>query len=341
MHAAPIQFTPLLVPKVWGGGRLASLGKAIPSEIAIGESWEIADLPDGGHSSVVADGPDAGRTLRSLLEESPESIMGAAPLNAEGRFPLLIKYLDACDNLSVQVHPDQAWADTHPDAHLKSEAWVVMDADPGSLIWAGVSPGTSAESMRASLEAGHVTDCLVSRDAVVGSCHTLPSGTCHALGKGVLVAEVQTTSDTTFRLWDWGRTGRQMHVEESLACIDFNTPPPPEVSPPPSPEGLVETMLADTPWFTMRRVDASEATTWRTDLDDAPMVLMCLRGTAHATTASGVARLTRGSTSLIPASAAEATLELGDHTAVLLAQPAAHRPDGSRNSLPANALHSR
>jgi len=324
MLDAPLQFKPILVPKVWGGRRLSSLGKDLPEGTPIGESWEIADLPGDGPSTEVQRGPLEGQTLRTLLESHQDEIMGRAALNAEGRFPLLIKFLDACDNLSVQVHPDANWAAAHEDAHLKSEAWVVMDAERGSHIWAGVAPGTSAASMRAKLEAGDVTDCLLSRDAVVGSCHTLPSGTCHALGKGVLVAEVQTTSDTTFRLWDWGRTSRQMHVAESLACIDFDSPPPPEVPPPPPPGGLAETMLADTPWFMMRRVDASEATTWRTDLNEAPMVLMCLQGTAHATSAGGVAHLTRGSTSLIPAAAAQATLELGDNAAVLLAQPAAH-----------------
>ena len=163
------------------------------------------------------------------------NLMGEAELSNEGRFPLLIKYLDACDNLSVQVHPDQAWAAANSDAHLKSEAWVVMDAAPGSLIWAGVKPGTTAASMQAALDTGTLTDTLLSREAQVGSCHALPSGTCHALGSGVLVAEVQTTSDTTFRLWDWGRVGRQMHVEQALACINYDTPPPDEVSMPVKP----------------------------------------------------------------------------------------------------------
>jgi mannose-6-phosphate isomerase len=257
MIDTPLLFTPILVPKVWGGRRLASLGKDLPAEKAIGESWELADLPGDGPCSVAAEGPLAGTSLRELLDTHQTDIMGTVPLNPQGRFPLLIKFLDACDNLSVQVHPDQQWADTHPGAHLKSEAWVVMDAAPGSRIWAGTVPGTTAGSMQAALDSGTLTDTLQWRAAAVGACHDLPSGTCHALGKGVLVAEVQTTSDTTFRLWDWGRTGRTMHVAESLACINFTTPPPPEVlAPEVLPEGITETSLTDTPWFTLRSADA-------------------------------------------------------------------------------------
>jgi len=321
MLDAPLQFDPILVPKVWGGRRLEALGKSLPDGESVGESWEIADLPGDGPTSVVAAGPLEGVTLRSLVEEHQSELMGAAPLSGEDRFPLLIKYLDACDNLSVQVHPDEAWAASHPDAYLKSEAWVVMDAEPGSRIWAGVSPGATAETMQAALEAGTLTDQLLWRDARVGSCHTLPSGTCHALGTGVLVAEVQTTSDTTFRLWDWGRSGRTMHVEESLACIDFASPPPDEVQPAPGTDGLAETLLADTPWFVMRRVDAVEATNWRSELGDAPMVLMCLGGTAHATGPGGAARLQVGSTALLPAAMDKASVELGEGASLLVAQP--------------------
>ncbi len=321
MLDAPLQFHPILVPKVWGGRRLETLGKALPEGEAVGESWEVADLPGDGPTSVIASGPLEGRTLRSLVERHQDELMGNASLSGEDRFPLLIKYLDACDNLSVQVHPDEAWAATHSDAFLKSEAWVVMDALPGSRIWAGVKPGTTAASMQNLLDAERLTECLQWREAHVGSCHTLPSGTCHALGTGVLVAEVQTTSDTTFRLWDWGRTGRTMHVAESLACIDFETPPPDEVQPAAVTQGLAETRLADTPWFQMRRVDSAEPTNWRSDLHSAPMVLMCLAGTAHATGPGGSSRLRPGSTVLLPAAMEQASVEMGENASLLVAQP--------------------
>ncbi len=322
MLDTPIRFTPILIPKVWGGRRLEKLGKDLPPGVAVGESWELADLPGDGPSSVVAEGPFAGQSLREVLDTHHDSIMGGVSLNQEGRFPLLIKFLDARDNLSVQVHPDQAWADTHAGAHLKSEAWVVMDAEPGSKIWAGVAPGTTPESMRAALAGGTLTDVLEWRDARVGSCHDLPSGTCHALGKGVLVAEVQTTSDTTFRLWDWGRQGRTMHVDEALACINFGAPPPPEVPTPTIAEDVMaDTMLAKTPWFTMRRLDAVHPATVRFPLSNAPAVIMCLHGSAHVTAAAGGTRLAPGTTLLLPAAMQEATLELGEHCGLVSAVP--------------------
>ncbi|MDP7086127.1 MAG: class I mannose-6-phosphate isomerase, partial [Phycisphaerales bacterium] len=275
MIDSPLRFTPILVPKVWGGTRLASLGKNIPGDEQIGESWELADMPGDGPCSIVAEGHHAGTTLRELLNTNQTDIMGSVPLNAQDRFPLLIKFLDACENLSVQVHPDQQWASTHPDAYLKSEAWVVVDAAAGSRIWAGVVPGTTAASMHAALDSDTLTEVLEWRDAIVGASHNLPSGTCHALGKGVLVAEVQTTSDTTFRLWDWGRQGRTMHVDEALACINFDSPPPAEVPTPTiAADGTTDTILAETPWFIMRRLDAVQPATAKFPLSNAPAIIM-------------------------------------------------------------------
>ena len=328
MLDTPLTFTPIFVPKVWGGRRLEQLGKQLPSDEPIGESWELADMPGNGPCSVISSGPLTGHTLRSVLDTHQQDIMGTVPLNAQGRFPLLIKFLDACENLSVQVHPDQAWAHSHEGAYLKSEAWVVLDADPGSLIWAGVQPGTTAESMQAALDAGRLTDVLQSRPAQLGSCHDLPSGTCHALGKGVLVAEVQTTSDTTFRVWDWGRTGRTMHVEASLACIDFTTPPPAEVAAPSvSASGVTETMLTTTPWFTMRRLDTASPSTWRIPDRTGPTVAMCIRGDARILATSGTTPLGMGSTVLLPAAMQDTSIELDGQTAVVLAEPTASAID--------------
>ena len=126
------------------------------------------------------------------------------------------------DNLSVQVHPDDAYVRRHPEARLKSEAWHILDAQPGSVIYAGLKPGVDRDSFAQAIEDGTVVDKLVAIPAVPGECHYLPSGTCHALGAGVLVAEVQTPSDTTFRVWDWGRTSRELHIEQALECIDFS-----------------------------------------------------------------------------------------------------------------------
>lgn len=225
-----LTFEPILRAKVWGGRRLEGLGKTLPPGVDVGESWEVADLGStsvsgaggGAARSVIANGPLAGRTLHEAMGQ------WAPGLVAGGGFPLLVKFLDAREHLSVQVHPSPAYARAHPGAHLKTECWYVLEAEPGGVIYKGVRPGVTRGAFEAVLRTGQgqgVVGLLDSVPAVVGDCHNLPSGTVHALGAGVLVAEVQTPSDTTFRVYDWaaeyGRAGRELHVEEALACIDF------------------------------------------------------------------------------------------------------------------------
>ena len=139
----------------------------------------------------------------------------------------------------------------------------------------------------------------------------------------MLVAEVQTTSDTTFRLWDWGRVGRTMHVDEALACIDFATPPPAEVPATPIASGLQETLLTDTPWFTMRRIDCAAATAWQSDLNNAPLILMCVEGTAHVTATGETTKLAQGTVSLLPAAMHTANVEMTEWTSIIAATPRA------------------
>ena len=233
----PLTFQPIYKQKVWGGRSLAKLGRDLPGDasVGIGESWELADLSQtsvsggGGAAehSVVANGPLAGQTIRQLIETYGERLLGKDVKTADdGGFPLLIKFLDAKENLSVQVHPSNEYAAAHPGAHLKSEAWYIVDAEPGAVIYKGLTPGTTPEQLRAAIETNTddaVVPLLNALPAKIGDCHYLPSGTLHALGAGVMVAEVQTPSDTTFRVYDWGRSQRELHVEQAMACIDFAT----------------------------------------------------------------------------------------------------------------------
>lgn len=229
----PLLLKPILFEKVWGGGRLERFGKSIAPGKLIGESWELADLaatsPSGGGGSparsVITNGPLAGRTLHDAAELWGHDLLGEAKLSPEGGYPLLVKLLDATQNLSVQVHPSRAYAAAHPGSHLKTECWYILDAQPGSLIYKGMKPGITRETFARHIEQGRVVEDMVAVPAIPGECHTLPSGTCHALGAGVLVAEVQTPSDTTFRVFDWGRKGRELHVEQALACIEFGPAP--------------------------------------------------------------------------------------------------------------------
>ncbi|HYE02640.1 MAG TPA: class I mannose-6-phosphate isomerase [Phycisphaerales bacterium] len=221
----PLTLAPILLPKVWGGRRLVRLGKPLPPAELIGESWELADLEQtslsgaggGARRSLIASGPLAGMTIRHAAEAWGPGLLGPDhPPSAP--FPLLVKYLDARENLSVQVHPSPAYARSNPGAHLKTECWLVLEAEPGAVIYKGLRRAVSPADLAAAARDGALPGLLHAEPAVPGQMHLLPSGTIHALGAGVLVAEVQTPSDTTFRLFDWGRAGRELHLDEAVEC---------------------------------------------------------------------------------------------------------------------------
>ena len=312
MNPTPLTFAPILKSKVWGGSGLAGFGKDLGSMQTVGESWELADLPDSipEGRSIIADGPLAGKTLHSLLTEDPSWIMGDAALSDEGGFPLLIKYLDARENLSMQVHPDEAWVATHPSDHLKTESWIVLRAEPGAMLYKGVRDGVSPEQFAAAISDGSVVELVESVPARVGDCHDLPSGTCHALGAGILVAEIQTPSDTTFRVFDWGRTDRTLHVEQAMHCIAFEPAAP--IAPPSvfEQDGVRITALSRTDHYLIDRIDTTAPSTVRLGSDNAPEVLMMLSGDG---TIAPDTSLETGRTVLLPAalSSVEATLSSG------------------------------
>jgi mannose-6-phosphate isomerase len=213
---------------VWGGRRLGEvLGKPLPTAEAYGESWEISD--HASHHSTAVEGPAAGRTLRELVQQESADLFGTA--GPRPVFPWLVKYLDAWDWLSVQVHPDDESVRTlWPGEGGKTEAWFVLDAAPTARVYAGLLPGVDEAGLRAALREGTAADCLHSFRPRPGDCLFLPAGTVHAVGGGVLMAEVQQTSDATFRLFDWNRRdaqgrSRTLHIEEGLACIDWEAGP--------------------------------------------------------------------------------------------------------------------
>jgi mannose-6-phosphate isomerase len=327
----PLLFQPKFVEKIWGGRKIETvLGKPLPGGAGkrIGESWEIYDFPPGvvensneWVSSPIANGPLAGKTLHWAVGQFGEELMGKVPLagrqGGHGQFPALIKYLDAREDLSVQVHPDEKYASAHPEAHLKTEAWYVVQHDPHARLLKGVAAGTQAGHFRSALESGTVEQLLTAIPAKVGQCHYLPSGTVHALGAGILAAEVQTPSDTTFRVFDFNRvepaTGklRTLHIEQAMACIDFDCEPTPE-EPRSHVAGVFTTVtrLVRSPYFTIEKVRFSEGVDEPIPYDQ-PVVWMMLEGTAQITV-TGVAEpttVTRGQTVLLPASMKDARLK--------------------------------
>jgi mannose-6-phosphate isomerase class I len=213
---------------VWGGRVLERLGKRLPTPEPYGESWEVSDHRSA--VSVVAEGPWAGKTLRSVMANHAADLLGPAAKDHQ-TFPWLIKFLDARDWLSVQVHPDEKSVKTlWPGEGPKNEAWFVLAAEPESWIYAGLLPGVGKRELLAALEEGTVAECLYRFKPRAGDFLCLPAGTVHAVGGGVLVAEIQQTSDATFRLFDWNRKdaqgkSRQLHVNESLAAIDWSRGP--------------------------------------------------------------------------------------------------------------------
>ena len=222
----PLRFTPVYQTRIWGGRNLETLyGRTLPEpSLPYGESWEISDRPEA--QSTVQGGEAAGLTLNELWLQYRLPVFGSALANhAAPQFPLLIKILDACDDLSIQVHPPASVAPSL-GGEPKTEMWFMTQVLPGARLYAGLRPGVTQEQFEAALKTGEVAALMHSIQPEAGDCLFLPSGRVHAIGAGLVIFEIQQNSDTTYRVFDWNRTGldgqpRMLHIEESLRSIDF------------------------------------------------------------------------------------------------------------------------
>lgn len=255
MHSELIRFSSLYQTRVWGGRRLQThLGRELPDAQPYGEAWELVDRPEA--QSLATTGRHAGSSLHQLWQQHREEVFGPQWSSQQSeRFPLLIKVLDCADDLSIQVHPP-----VHRAAELggepKTEMWYVAAADPGAQLYAGLKAGVSQAHFRQALAAGTVADCVHTLHPQAGDSLHVPSGRLHALGKGLLIYEIQQNSDTTYRVFDWNRLGldgqpRALHVEQSLQSIDFTDAEPSLLR-----QG---TLLSQCPYFTVRRSRSGDA----------------------------------------------------------------------------------
>ena len=209
------RFFPVYRERVWGGRKFETrLGRSDMPSGVIGESWELVDRDDA--QSVVVSGPKAGATLRELIESDPEGLMGEG-WDRSRRFPLLIKWLDCSQRLSLQVHPDERDSALH-GGEPKTEFWYVGHAEPGADLFAGLRPGADREGLSAAIRENRLEHEVNRYETREDDCLYIPAGTLHAIGAGNLILEIQQNSDTTYRVYDWGRP-RELHVEQALRCL--------------------------------------------------------------------------------------------------------------------------
>jgi len=320
----PLQFEPILKAKTWGGRKLASrLGRELPGDGPFGESWEICSLP--GNVSRVRGGRFDGKTLNELLNENADALLGDGAAVAHAEFPLLIKYLDANEALSVQAHPRP------PAADVKDEAWYIVDADEGAVVYIGLRPGVDLNALQAVAQRGDdPATYLNTFPAKPGDCFCLPSGVMHALGAGILVAEVQTPSDTTYRLYDWGRLDqrtnqpRELHVDQVLANVREDVIETDIVQPRQTieAEGMLRTRIGANSRFTIDEVRLEQKHATITFAPDAFQILMVvgLDG-EQVTCGSHDTPLHFGDVLLVPAARRELTVTTSGAVRMLLVQP--------------------
>lgn len=317
----PLTFRPNLHELVWGGHKLQTLKNLPQDGRRLGESWEISDVPTS--ESVVAAGPLAGKTLSELVARYGSALLGKHVFEADGRaFPLLVKFIDAQDDLSIQVHPNDALAKERHGKLGKTEMWYVMDAEPGASLLAGFKQKITRKEYRRRVADGTIVDALARHEVHPGDVFFIPAGRVHAICSGILLCEIQQSSDVTYRLFDYHRLGldgkpRQLHTEEALDAIDFNLYANYRTDYTPVSEGAV--CIVECRYFTVNVLTTSS--TLRRELlgTDSFVTLSCLAGSGCLRTQSGhTVALQRGMSCLVPAVEADFEVVADDGTELKL-----------------------
>lgn len=316
---APICFNPYLKSVIWGGEKICKYKGIEQTEENVGESWEISAVP--GHVSVVAEGEYAGKTLTELIDCFGAQLLGKGVMKKyAGKFPLLVKIIDANDNLSVQVHPDDELAMKRHNSLGKTEMWYIIDTDKDAKIYAGLSKQITPEIYEEKVNDGTFTDVLATHDSAPGDVFFLPAGRIHAIGAGNLLTEIQESSDITYRIFDYNRRDaqgntRELHTELAKDAIDYKLYDNYK-SPAPSADEK-EAELVKCSHFDVRRY-LVEGKTELEFSEDSFTVLMCLEGEVTLGYECGSKTLHQGETVLLPA--ALSTLTASGHATLLTAQ---------------------
>lgn len=314
MHIGILKFQETYMERIWGGTKLQQvLGRNIPTGTPVGEAWLIADHP--ACESVVAEGPCQGKSLRALMQENNAAILGTrVKPTADGRFPLLLKLIDAGDVLSVQVHPDDAQAAAlHEPDGGKTEMWYILDAEQDSRLFVGLCPDVTREAMATAVAQGNADQLMHSFPVKGGDSVFVASGIIHAIGAGILLAEIQQNSDITYRLYDWNRKDaqgnfRQLHVEQALQVINFDAPP----KEPGQPlryekDGCIHEVLAACSYFATEKLLLHEATTFKNNNNFH--IIHAIENEVHITGDNTTCLLKRGEAALIPANERQWTIK--------------------------------
>jgi mannose-6-phosphate isomerase len=303
----PLLFEPVYKDYIWGGTRIPVHFNRAPVEGVCAESWEVADRPEG--MSIVANGPLRGKTLHALVTSMGTELVGR---DTGGTFPLLIKIIDAEQRLSVQVHPDNEAA-AACGGEPKTEMWYVLDARPGATLFAGLRDGVDRAAFEAAIQRQDLEPMLNPWEVRAGDAVFIPGGRVHAIGEGVLCLEVQQNSNTTYRVYDWGRVGadgrpRELHVDRALRVIRWQDDQPLLVRTPPALGRDTAHPVVQCPYFKVERLDMSRPLALDHD-GSSFQVLFPVAGALAVKGGNEPVRVEMGTSCLVPAALRECTIE--------------------------------
>ncbi|SIR04749.1 mannose-6-phosphate isomerase, type 1 [Maribacter ulvicola] len=307
----PLKFKPILKERLWGGTKLKEVfGKPIESDIT-GESWELSTVK--GDISIVANGSLEGRSLQDLIDSNAEELLGKSVVERFGKeFPILIKFIDAKQDLSIQLHPNDALAKERHNSFGKTEMWYIMDADPKAELIVGFNKDVTKEEYAESVANDTLLDLLNYEEVKEGDTFFINTGKIHAIGAGVMLAEIQQTSDVTYRVFDFNRKDkdgnlRELHTDLALDAVDYEKKDDFKVAYGHD-KNKVNTMV-DCPYFKTNFIELTENLDVDTAQRDSFTIFMCVGGEAKINTAEGEVSIKSGETALLPASTQKISLQ--------------------------------